>query len=108
MHSLQQENRQIRYFFHFFQGALIWTNFFYRQLQEENRQLKLALEEHQAALDLIMLRYRQQVLQMVQMNWVQKIAEKAVDAARVSIFSFHQISLVKNSFLDELQWRRFE
>lgn len=47
--------------------------------------MKLALEEHQAALDLIMLRYRQQVLQMVQMNWVQKLAEKSVDASRVSL-----------------------
>ena len=63
--------------------ALYFASIF-RQLKEENRQLKLALEEHQAALDLIMLRYRQQVLQMVQMNWVQKIAEKSVDAARVS------------------------
>ncbi|XP_006821743.1 uncharacterized protein LOC100366677 [Saccoglossus kowalevskii] len=50
--GIQQENRQIR------------------ELQQENKELRTALEEHQSALELIMSKYREQVLKlMLANNW---------------------------------------
>ncbi|XP_077994889.1 uncharacterized protein LOC144448501 [Glandiceps talaboti] len=50
--GIQQENRQIR------------------ELQHENKELRTALEEHQSALELIMTKYREQVLKLVLANKV--------------------------------------
>ncbi|KAM9002390.1 suppressor of IKBKE 1 isoform X1 [Sminthopsis crassicaudata] len=47
-----------------------------RELQQENRELWISLEEHQDALELIMSKYRKQMLQLM-------IAKKAVDAEPV-------------------------
>ncbi|VDO98897.1 unnamed protein product [Soboliphyme baturini] len=56
--SLQQENRQMRL------------------LEEENKQLKIVLKEHQTALDLIMSRYRQQVLELIRLNKLHEVAKE--------------------------------
>ena len=56
VHSLQQENKQIR------------------ELREENRELKLALEEYQSAIDLIMQRHREQMIKMMQVSHWQQMA----------------------------------
>ncbi|XP_013371920.1 PREDICTED: suppressor of IKBKE 1 isoform X1 [Chinchilla lanigera] len=47
-----------------------------RDLQQENRELWVSLEEHQDALELIMSKYRKQMLQLM-------VAKKAVDAEPV-------------------------
>ncbi|XP_030791578.1 suppressor of IKBKE 1 isoform X3 [Rhinopithecus roxellana] len=47
-----------------------------RDLQQENRELWISLEEHQDALELIMSKYRKQMLQLM-------VAKKAVDAEPV-------------------------
>ncbi|KAH3877338.1 FGFR1 oncogene partner 2 homolog [Dreissena polymorpha] len=46
--GIAQENRQIR------------------ELQQENRELQIALEEHQSALELIMKKYREQVVTLIE------------------------------------------
>ena len=48
--GIQQENRHIR------------------ELQQENRELRAALEEHRNALDLIMSKYRQHIIKLIQAN----------------------------------------
>ncbi|XP_052825213.1 FGFR1 oncogene partner 2 homolog isoform X1 [Octopus bimaculoides] len=52
--EIAQENRQIR------------------DLQHENQELRLCLEEHQSALELIMQKYREQVVQLIQSNQFEK------------------------------------
>ncbi|XP_070567400.1 FGFR1 oncogene partner 2 homolog isoform X2 [Ptychodera flava] len=52
--GIQQENRQIR------------------ELQQENKELRTALEEHQSALELIMSKYREQVLKLILANKLDK------------------------------------
>lgn len=47
-----------------------------RDLQQENRELWVSLEEHQDALELIMSKYRKQMLQLM-------VAKKAVDTEPV-------------------------
>lgn len=47
-----------------------------RDLQQENRELWVSLEEHQDALELIMSKYRKQMLQLM-------VSKKAVDAEPV-------------------------
>ncbi|KAL5006273.1 hypothetical protein ScPMuIL_015079 [Solemya velum] len=55
--GIAQENRQIR------------------ELQQENRELQLSLEEHQSALELIMQKYRDQILRLIQSNhWEKALA----------------------------------
>lgn len=65
----------------FYQKRLICL---FRILQEENRQLKMALDEHQVTLDVIMQRYRQQVVEMIKLNKLQQMADKAVHGINVS------------------------
>ncbi|CAN0192690.1 FGFR1 oncogene partner 2 [Lethenteron reissneri] len=48
--GIQQENRQIR------------------ELQQENKELRVALEEHQSALELIMGKYREQMVSLLSSN----------------------------------------
>ncbi|CAH1773604.1 unnamed protein product [Owenia fusiformis] len=48
--GIAQENRQIR------------------ELQHENKELRLSLEEHQSALELVMSKYREQILKLVMAN----------------------------------------
>ncbi|XP_064600440.1 FGFR1 oncogene partner 2 homolog isoform X2 [Liolophura sinensis] len=55
--GIAQENRQIR------------------ELQHENRELRLSLEEHQSALELIMSKYREQILKLLTSN---KLEQRAV------------------------------
>ncbi|KAJ8299632.1 hypothetical protein KUTeg_023692 [Tegillarca granosa] len=52
--GIAQENRQIR------------------ELQQENRELQLSLEEHQSALELIMQKYREQIMKLIQSNKYEK------------------------------------
>ncbi|KAK3103018.1 hypothetical protein FSP39_015803 [Pinctada imbricata] len=52
--GIAQENRQIR------------------ELQQENRELRLSLEEHQQALALIMQKYREQIMKLIQSNKYEK------------------------------------
>lgn len=52
--GIAQENRQIR------------------ELQQENKELCLSLEEHQSALELIMQKYREQVMKLIQSNRFEK------------------------------------
>ncbi|XP_076116346.1 FGFR1 oncogene partner 2 homolog isoform X2 [Mytilus galloprovincialis] len=52
--GIAQENRQIR------------------ELQQENKELCLSLEEHQSALELIMQKYREQIMKLLQSNRVEK------------------------------------
>lgn len=52
--GIAQENRQIR------------------ELQQENRELRLSLEEHQQALALIMQKYREQIMKLIQSNKQEK------------------------------------
>lgn len=61
--GLAQENRQIR------------------ELQQENRELQAALEEHQYALELIMQKYREHTIKLLQSNRVEKAIQEreAVD-----------------------------
>lgn len=54
MLGIAQENRQIR------------------ELQQENKELCLSLEEHQSALELIMQKYREQIMKLIQSNRVEK------------------------------------
>ncbi|XP_074659935.1 FGFR1 oncogene partner 2 homolog [Tubulanus polymorphus] len=48
--GIAQENRQIR------------------ELQQENKELRMSLEEHQSALELIMSKYREQILKLLTAN----------------------------------------
>ena len=48
--GIAQENRQIR------------------DLQQENKELRMSLEEHQSALELIMSKYREQILKLLMAN----------------------------------------
>uniref|UniRef100_A0A914WGF7 Cortactin-binding protein-2 N-terminal domain-containing protein n=1 Tax=Plectus sambesii TaxID=2011161 RepID=A0A914WGF7_9BILA len=82
VHSLQQENRQIR------------------QLQNDNRQLKVALEEHQQVLELLMQRHRQLMLKVMQLSQLQDLAEKAMEA---SIEARHRQLMLKVMQLSQLQ-----
>lgn len=71
----------------------------------------MSLEEYQAALDLIMHRYRLQVLQMVQMNKIQTITDQAVVALQVTLDSARNLPeiLVFGQFfvfLERFSWRR--
>lgn len=52
--GIAQENRQIR------------------ELQQENKELCLSLEEHQSALELIMQKYREQIMKLIQSNRLEK------------------------------------
>lgn len=61
MLGIAQENRQIR------------------ELQQENRELQATLEEHQSALELIMQKYREHTVKLLQSNRLEKaIQEKDV------------------------------
>ncbi|XP_012998574.1 suppressor of IKBKE 1 isoform X4 [Cavia porcellus] len=65
-----------------------------RDLQQENRELWVSLEEHQDALELIMSKYRKQMLQLM-------VAKKTVDAEPV--LKAHQShSALENKELREL------
>jgi hypothetical protein len=71
--GIQQENRHIR------------------ELQHENRELKAALEEHQNALDVIMSKYRQQVLKLLQVNKASRSAQvPSRDYSKVSWCGWHE------------------
>ncbi|CAE1268179.1 Suppressor of IKBKE 1,FGFR1 oncogene partner 2 homolog,FGFR1 oncogene partner 2 [Acanthosepion pharaonis] len=59
--EIAQENRQIR------------------ELQQENRELRLCLEEHQSALELIMQKYREQVMQLIQGNKFEKTITRSAE-----------------------------
>uniref|UniRef100_A0A0B6YUI6 FGFR1 oncogene partner 2 homolog n=1 Tax=Arion vulgaris TaxID=1028688 RepID=A0A0B6YUI6_9EUPU len=61
--GIAQENRQIR------------------ELQQENRELQAALEEHQSALELIMQKYREHTVKLLQSNRLEKAMQEreAVD-----------------------------
>lgn len=53
--NIQQENRHIR------------------ELQQENRELRAMLEEHQSVLELIMNKYRQQVIRITETTKAEKM-----------------------------------
>uniref|UniRef100_A0A2C9KVI1 Uncharacterized protein n=1 Tax=Biomphalaria glabrata TaxID=6526 RepID=A0A2C9KVI1_BIOGL len=53
--GIAQENRQIR------------------ELQQENRELQAALEEHQSALELIMQKYREHTVKLIQSYPLEKV-----------------------------------
>ncbi|CAG5133323.1 unnamed protein product [Candidula unifasciata] len=61
--GIAQENRQIR------------------ELQQENRELQAALEEHQSALELIMQKYREHTVKLIQSNRLERalLEREAVD-----------------------------
>ncbi|XP_046342138.1 FGFR1 oncogene partner 2 homolog isoform X1 [Haliotis rufescens] len=63
--GIAQENRQIR------------------ELQQENRELQMSLEEHQSALELIMQKYREQIMQLIQGNRVEKLISQKGDNSKV-------------------------
>ncbi|XP_013420722.1 FGFR1 oncogene partner 2 homolog [Lingula anatina] len=62
--GLAQENRQIR------------------ELQQENRELRISLDEYQTALELIMSKYREQVLKLVMARKVDNNVDRAVNSAQ--------------------------
>lgn len=63
--GIAQENRQIR------------------ELQQENRELQLSLEEHQSALELIMQKYREQIMKLIQSNKYEKALAVKQDQSKV-------------------------
>ena len=63
--EIAQENRQIR------------------ELQQENRELRLCLEEHKSALELIMQKYREQVMQLIQGNKFEKTLTRSAEQGTV-------------------------
>ncbi|XP_055899655.1 FGFR1 oncogene partner 2 homolog [Biomphalaria glabrata] len=56
--GIAQENRQIR------------------ELQQENRELQAALEEHQSALELIMQKYREHTVKLIQSNKIERALQE--------------------------------
>lgn len=64
--GIAQENRQIR------------------ELQQENRELQAALEEHQSALELIMQKYREHTVKLLQSNRLERAIQEreAIDKVR--------------------------
>ncbi|XP_046342139.1 FGFR1 oncogene partner 2 homolog isoform X2 [Haliotis rufescens] len=65
--GIAQENRQIR------------------ELQQENRELQMSLEEHQSALELIMQKYREQIMQLIQGNRVEKLISQKGDNSKEEV-----------------------
>ncbi|XP_067655786.1 FGFR1 oncogene partner 2 homolog [Haliotis asinina] len=65
--GIAQENRQIR------------------ELQHENRELQMSLEEHQSALELIMQKYREQIMQLIQSNRVEKLISQKGDNSKEEV-----------------------
>ncbi|XP_046576351.1 FGFR1 oncogene partner 2 homolog [Haliotis rubra] len=65
--GIAQENRQIR------------------ELQQENRELQMSLEEHQSALELIMQKYREQIMQLIQSNRVEKLISQKGDNSKEEV-----------------------
>lgn len=65
--GIAQENRQIR------------------ELQQENRELRLSLEEHQQALALIMQKYREQIMKLIQSNKQEKTIAHRKDQSQVKL-----------------------
>lgn len=68
MLGIAQENRQIR------------------ELQQENRELRLSLEEHQQALALIMQKYREQIMKLIQSNKQEKTIAHRKDQSQVKLY----------------------
>lgn len=66
--GIAQENRQIR------------------ELQQENRELRLSLEEHQQALALIMQKYREQIMKLIQSNKQEKTIAHRKDQSQVKLY----------------------
>lgn len=66
--GIAQENRQIR------------------ELQQENRELRLSLEEHQQALALIMQKYREQIMKLIQSNKQEKTIAHRKDQSQVNLY----------------------
>lgn len=64
--GIAQENRQIR------------------ELQQENRELQVALEEHQSALELIMKKYREQVVTLIETKKCEQALVDSSDHSKVS------------------------
>ncbi len=48
----------------------------FRLLQQENEDLKESLEEHQSVLEIIMSKYRQQMLQLIRLKKQQELSEQ--------------------------------
>ena len=55
--------------------GLVQENTQIRELQQENKELRLALEEHQSALELIMSKYREQVIKLVMVSKLDRSAQ---------------------------------
>ena len=77
--NLAQENTQIR------------------ELQAENRDLRLALEEHQNALELIMSKYREQIVKLMLANKLDRSTTEA-DQNAVSIIRIEIIYSLTERF----------
>ena len=61
-----------------------------RELQQENRELRMSLEEHQSAIELIMSKYREQILKLIMTNKMQQSqASSADEKVNEYVYSFH-------------------
>ncbi|KAG1706611.1 FGFR1 oncogene partner 2 [Nymphon striatum] len=80
--GIQQENRHIR------------------ELQQENRELRGALEEHQSAMELIMSKYREHMVGLLQANKTDKSMGK-IDASRIE-FDFQNLMKIQAEKINEM------
>jgi len=60
--------------------------FIKRLLQQENEDLKESLEEHQSVLEIIMSKYRQQMLQLIKLKKQQELSEDYFQSAVFKVF----------------------
>ncbi len=65
--------------------GLLQENNQIRELQQENKDLRLALEEHQSAIELIMTKYREQVVKLMRANHLTESTYSGGDNSEVGI-----------------------
>ena len=70
-----------------------------RELQQENKELRISLEEHQSAVELIMSKYREQILKLMMANKV----DQNVCCADQSTVSVHHLYATFKSQVNLMQ-----